>query len=684
MSSPIDVQRLITQYLKQYKNPSISYSQLLTFTERYLQQNELENPHMQDLRQDAHRTLSHHLRSLEQNGKIEIQKSQDQPVSIFYELYFHEKIRNYYKKIMEDFGLPLATEENLSLEIPEERIQAIDIKKEFVEWLSKDLEKPRIIRILFPAGLKSLVTTSALLKKEMISASIQKIRQYLQQQRNHSYISQKLVPIFKGREVAVKDLMRIITQSPEAAARTVVEASEFSFQVWTQLSTFIIKEYESKSDKMEEEHNFCQAAYMIGYYCVFHKGKEQKKKDEAGALKYLEQNMKKPPYAFTLTEIKGMKDDKGIPLLKKYSRESLNEFLEAKTTTPEKAALPELLRLQLPDDSQVYMFASSVGKVLENQRVRASKQFRDFYKNSWYSAMMENDRLDTMDDDEKFRIHVTNRLRERYPLLFTLLRFELLYLLSQERSTPDALKNQCIGFLDMHNETIKDIDEILELDRRKILSDARILLPFWMSIPILRGIVHLFRRIFLGRDFVDRYHSERFDHEQQKSLKKKKSSQKVETITKQFGTARPSGGQNDTGSVRRDDAPGSTPADSGSSSTPQTAKAQKAAFKQQIQRLEPEFLDRGKSLEMSLRELVDKWNPILDQAKRKDLVEDVNSMCRDFIRGLRITYRSTPPDADTIKEMAHRLAGNSTFDRIRDRNYLEQYIQLYFLKILGR
>lgn len=168
-------------------------------------------------------------------------------------------------------------------------------------------------------------------------------------------------------------------------------------------------------------------------------------------------------------------------------------------------------------------------------------------------------------------------------------------------------------------------------------------------------------------------------------MKKKKSSQKVETITKQFGTSRPSANQNEKGSGGRDDAPGSTPpAATGSNSTPQTAKAQKAAFKQQIQRLEPEFLDRGKSLEMSLRELVDKWNPILDQAKRKDLVEDVNAMCRDFIRGLRITYRSTPPDSDTIREMAHRLAGNATFDRIRDRNYLEQYIQLYFLKILGR
>jgi hypothetical protein len=87
---------------------------------------------------------------------------------------------------------------------------------------------------------------------------------------------------------------------------------------------------------------------------------------------------------------------------------------------------------------------------------------------------------------------------------------------------------------------------------------------------------------------------------------------------------------------------------------------------------------------MTMRALIDKWNPILDEAKRKDLVEDVNSMCRDFIRGLKISYRKPPPSADAIREMAKRLAGNDTFSRIRERNYLEQYIQLYFLKLLGR
>jgi hypothetical protein len=677
MSSPIDVIRLISGYLKTHKNPLISYSQLLAYAERYLQQNEQDNTNLEDLRRDTHRVLSHHLRSLEQKGRIEIQRSDDQPVSIFFEEYFHERIGEYYAKCLEDPQKPLATEENLGLEVPEERINAIDIKKNFVEWLNDEREKIRIIRLLFPAGINSLIATSALLKKEMITASIQKIRQYLHHQRNATYISQKLIPIFKGREVAVKDLMRLITQSADAAARTVLEASDFSFQVWTQLSTFIIKEYESKTDKMEEEHNYCQAAYLIGYYCVYYKGREQKKKDQAGALKVLVNTLKKPPYAFTISEIQNLKDDKGIPLLKKFSKESLMEFIQKETETPEGADLPPLLSLKLPNNSLVYIYRSSVAKVLENQRARASKSFREFYKNSWYSALMENDELITMTSDEEFQKHIYNRLRERFPLLFTLLRFELLYLMTQEKGNSDEVKQACMRYLDLPSERIREIDDILELDRKKILQDARILLPFWMSIPILRGIVHLFRRIFLGRDFVERYHAERFDHEAQKSQKKKKKTA-VEATTKQFGTV--SGG-GDAAAVRAREAALDTGESTGK---PTTAKAQKADFKKQVQRLEPEFLERGKSLEMTMRELIDKWNPILDEAKRKDLVEDVNSMCRDFIRGLKISYRKPPPSADAIREMAKRLAGNDTFSRIRERNYLEQYIQLYFLKLLGR
>ncbi len=679
MSSPIDVIRLLSGYLKTHRNPAISYSQLLAYTERFVQQNELDNPHFEDLRRDAHRVLSHHLRSLEQKGRIEIQRSQDQPVSIFFEEYFHEKINEYYLKVLEDPKHTLATEESLRLELPEERIHAIDIKKDFVDWLRDDSERVKIIRLLFPSGISSVIATNALMKKTLLTASIQKIRQYLQQQRNSSYIAQKLIPVFKGREVAVRDLMRLITQSAEGATRTVVQSSDFSFQAWTQLSTFIIKEYEGKVDKLEEEHNYCQAAYLIGYYCVYFKGREQKKKDQEGAMKTLVTMLKRPPYAFTITEIQALKDDKGIPLLKKFSKESLMEFLGKEVETPEGSDLPPLLNLQLPNNSQVYIYRSSVAKVLENQRMRASKSFREFYKNSWYSALMENDELSTMNDDEAFRNHIYNRLRERFPMLFSLLRFELLYLMTQEKSNPDEIKQTCMRYLDLNNERIKELDEILELDRRKILQDARILLPFWMSIPVLRGIVHLFRRIFLGRDFVDRYHAERFDHEDQKSLKKKKRrAQSVETASKQFGSLSRSGSDDST-RVRAREAQAEVAA-----SGPQSSKAQKAEFKKKVQRLEPEFLERGKSLEMTLRELIDKWNPILDEAKRKDLVEDVNAMCRDFIRGLRISYRKPPPDADAIREMAHRLAGNGTFDRIRDRNYLEKYIQLYFLKVLGR
>lgn len=682
MSSPIDIIRLLSQYLKSHTNPRVSYSQLLAYTERYLQQNETDNPHMEDLRRDTHRILSHHLRSLEEKGRIEIQRSEGQAVSIFFEEFFHEQIAEYYQKVLDDPQQSLANEENLKFELPEDRIQSVDIKQNFVDWLNDDSDTVRIVRLLFPSNIASLISTSALLKKEMITSSIQKVRQYLHHQRNSTYITQKLMPIFKGREVAVKDLMRLITQSPEGATRTVIEASELSFQVWTQLSTFIIKEYESKADKLEEEHNFCQAAYLIGYYCVYFKGREQKKKDQAGAIKTLVNTLKKPPYAFTISEIQALRDDKGIPLLKKFSKETLHQFIEEETTTPQGSDLPAMLNLKLPNDSNVYLYRSVMTKVLENQRLRAAKSFRDFYKNSWYSAMMDNDELNTMSDDEEFKKHVYNRLRERFPLLFSLLRFELLYLMTQEKSNPQDVKHICGQYIDTRHETVRDITDILELDRKKILSDARILLPFWMSVPILRGFVHLFRRLFLGKDFVERYHAERFDHEAQKSTRKKgKASTPIEATSKQFGTVR-DGENADKVQVRaREQAQGDdVPVLSGA----QTAKAQRSDFKKLVQRLEPEFLDRGKSLEMSLRELIDKWNPILDEGKRKDLVEDVNSMCRDFIRGLKISYRKPPPSANTIREMAHRLAGNDTFSRIRDKNYLEQYIQLYFLKLLGR
>jgi len=78
-----------------------------------------------------------------------------------------------------------------------------------------------------------------------------------------------------------------------------------------------------------------------------------------------------------------------------------------------------------------------------------------------------------------------------------------------------------------------------------------------------------------------------------------------------------------------------------------------------------------------------KWNPLYDSQARTELVEDVNSMIRDFMRGLRRGMRLKPPDAERIRLLAEQLSQNRAFDRIKRKDLFRQYIEIYMIKLLS-
>ena len=72
-----------------------------------------------------------------------------------------------------------------------------------------------------------------------------------------------------------------------------------------------------------------------------------------------------------------------------------------------------------------------------------------------------------------------------------------------------------------------------------------------------------------------------------------------------------------------------------------------------------------------------------DPKARSNLVEDVNSMIRDYIRGLRKGFRIKPPDAMRIRELARKLSTHSTFERIKKKELFQRYIEIYMISLLG-
>jgi len=112
------------------------------------------------------------------------------------------------------------------------------------------------------------------------------------------------------------------------------------------------------------------------------------------------------------------------------------------------------------------------------------------------------------------------------------------------------------------------------------------------------------------------------------------------------------------------------------------AKDSIASYRKAIAGLRARALPAGKSLPVALDELAEKWNPLYAPEQKANLVEDVNALARDFLRSLRKGFLVSPPSLERIRELAEKLAASRNLERIRNKEPLKRYLELYFIKIL--
>lgn len=105
-------------------------------------------------------------------------------------------------------------------------------------------------------------------------------------------------------------------------------------------------------------------------------------------------------------------------------------------------------------------------------------------------------------------------------------------------------------------------------------------------------------------------------------------------------------------------------------------------YRRSVQSLVGLFVPTGKSLDALLEELAEKWNPLFDSQQRRDLVEDVNALVRDFLRPLRHSFFLMPPDQSRIRNLAEQLSGSKSLTKITKKDTLLRYLELYVVRCL--
>jgi hypothetical protein len=661
---------LLRAFAKTYRKIDIGFDAFVDFVSKYVDQYGNRYKQLQIFEKNTREILATNLKALARKRQCELVYRDGNLERIDFPQYFSSVLEKAYTDLETTPDLPFPDEETLGLPIPPNLITAVNIQSGLASYLRE--EKPAsssVLRLLFPENLGTIVAAPSYIPNQLLEHSIQKIKLYLSQGNNASYVQSRLRPGFITNPNLLREMINSVVIKPGNATASFIESSDLTFRFWANLTNLIIKEYKEKKDMLALERDICKAAYILGIFNVYFRETVKQRADEKkNVLVELESQLHNPPYIYSLNDIYALKDKSGAPLITPDSKENTVKFLETKTRPKPKQILPDLMQIQTPDRKEYFIYKDHVPTVFVQRLNEASEELRAHYTSKWLDAIWRNEKPEAMMGDQAFLQDLTNIVHSYYPLLRYFLNYNLLTGVEKDVKINYDLVPEYDRCLDRRNYRLKQLDEILHLDRKTLARETKNQLPFWGKTALTRKLGLMLAKIFKGLGRAIR------ESRTQAHVIQKRKPVRTTVIREQPGGGKTLPAEKAKMVVGR----------GGSKKRPKSkAVDSRVAYNKALLELKDELIGEHASIPTTLSALIEKWNPLYEPQARKNLVEDVNAMIRDFMRGLRHGIRHRPPDAARVRSLATKLSQNSVFERIKQKEHFKRYIEVYMLKLLG-
>ncbi len=675
MSEQQDLLYILKTYTKKRKVPSISISDLQALSEKWSVEIKKKRSGFTDFTGYSIEALGRVVKKLVADSVCSVSENSGHIENITLLDFYQDSIKKAFDEIELQPEISFPDEASFGGTFPKEIITVVDVKAGFLDLLKSDnKENAHLLRINFPEGIRSLVVLSNLLDPELLQICVSKFRLYLSIKRNYDYIFHRMQGIFQHKDQIVKEMFTKIIGQRNLAIATIMNPDDFTFQFWSHFSSLIIKEFREKKDKLEREHGFSQAAYLIGFYNLYYKGTKQEKRDKELSFKQVEIGLRKSPYIFSFTDIMGFKDKSGFPLSRKVNRTELSEYLEKRTNPASEQIIPDILKFSTSSDKYMFMNKEKYLSLTLRKIQEDSRELQSQYIDEWKDVLGDFKRLKIMNDRNLFNEDIASRIRNMDPILMILMKFDYLLVCLEETKPPREVYMETERLFNRSRDNFKSLDEIFRLDRKSLYNDAKSKLPFWKTLPIIGPLGYMLKRLFSGvkkgaagikdpSDIVSSFH---------------KNSHSAPVITKKQRRKEESNAV-ESFSDTQDQFSSSKVSDRGKSSKEQLAKYRKAVAK-----LKEHYVGESGNLNEALSTSINVWNPLMDGKAKQNLIEDVNSMIRDYIRGMKKGFSLKPPDVSRIRHFAEHLGENDAFETIKKKEEFIRYMELYIVNILSK
>lgn len=641
MSTETSIYTLLKSFAIHQNSATVQFNDFQDYIRRYAQKHANEQTELIPFMGQSSDPLSNEIALLTTSHKISSSVDKAGNEVIFVIPFIVDKLAAKYKEIANNPTIPFPLSTDLSKKIPQEVIQKRPVS-DFLTPLfegKNTFDEETLFGLVMPREMPVILFPSSISANLLLDISMNKIRQMLHKDEYHEYFLKKLKISNPGKEISVKNFFTQFVTKPVDALET-LKTSGDAFYFWSQLCFFIRQDYEKVKDYTAEDIAILQSVIITEIAISFFKNKSQQTAQRQAALKMLETHLSKPPYYYDYPTILKFTDTKGIPLLGQYSEDDLNAFLKEKTTKVESNELPELLTFKaFASDQRMYIEKTKVLSLVVRLCSDARETLKDKITKEWYEIYQDFDTVPEMSNQNAFELKLEQEVKTVSPILHALLNSNFLSLVHYEaRMAHDPSAERIALFT---NGKLQPYSELLMLSRHEISTDARILLPFWYTTPIISWFAALFMRPS-KRDAMKR------QAERKRVAKAERESSMENQTFKSPGK---------TGDRKKD-----------------LVNAAKA--------LEDKMIPQGSTLDRELHSYEHQWNMLINKKLAEDLTEDVNSLIRDYVRKTLRTMQGSSFTEERVRDLAETLAKTPSLQKIKDQEELTMYIQLYIVKLV--
>jgi len=629
MAQRTDLYSILVSYTNKNNSPYIEIDPFLDFLGRYAKKHSEEQPEWLKWVNDRQVKFWAEMSNLVEEDKCELLTDTDDG-RIYMPYFYLELLKKIYLRAEEDADLPFPSEETLKITLPEDQLKLLSSEFDIITYLEhpQDSDIP-ILKINFHEDCGSALILPSMIPRRITEVAILKLRNYLRKGGNMEFTLHKLTPQLQGKESYLQDLLNQILMRPFECYSAIEEGGEFSSLFWAHFCIFLKADIKKKKERLSEDIAAFQSMVIIEAISEYFKSLAVKKKEVALAFKSLENHLAQPPYLYTLDKIRKFTSSKGVLLLTQYTEDELKAWLKEKTTKSEDNRLPVLLIIQGAADDRFYLLKEKTlalcSRLLAEGRVKVKEEIIKH----WRSLFLEYQSEAAMDSDkefEKYLIRLTGRI---CPVLTAVLEDPKLPLVYDEIEHNQAGVPPSVRFFS--KGMLLPYSTLLLILRKEILTDTKLLLPFWYTLPIISPIIAFF-----------------------KNLSKRRSPPKLL-----------SGSDSDGGSGFKDE------------------KSSVKEIRAAAEELEFSLVPSEYTITSYSEELENRWSRLIDRQARENLIEDVKSLIRDNLRQhlkLQKNFRITH---ETIHEMAENMVTRTpTLATLSGRESLILYSELYLVKLL--